>query len=242
MKLGVNIDHVATLREARKDLWPNLIFAAKEAIIGGADGITIHLREDRRHIQDDDVYKISALSEVRHLNLEMSVAQEIVDIALEIQPAAVCLVPEKREELTTEGGLDIIKGFDRIKEVTDLIQQQNTAVSLFIDPLEEQIKAAKESGAKYIELHTGEYAETFKHDPAASRNELQRLIKAAQYAKSLGINVNAGHGLTYDNVAQIAEHQELFEELNIGHNIIARAVFVGIKTAVEEMKELLTIS
>ncbi len=233
--LGVNIDHVATVREARKDIWPDILEAAKLAIKGGADGITVHLREDRRHIQDADVFRLKKNISVP-LNLEMALSDEIIGIALKLHPHMATLVPEKRQEITTEGGLDVIKYFKKTAETVKKLQKAGILVSLFIDPDMDQIKASKESGATFIELHTGTYA---RKKPATRRLSLTTLQKAASYAQSLGLNVNAGHGLTYQNVKPVA-HIKGMHELNIGHNIIARAIMVGMEQAVREMKELLT--
>lgn len=243
MRLGVNIDHIATLRETRKDVYPDLVAATKIALTAGADGITIHLREDRRHIQDSDVYNLRIILKGKHLNLEMAAVDSIAAIAIRVKPDAVCIVPEKRAEVTTEGGLDVISGFLKIRELTAKIMKKNIHVSLFIDPDVDQINASKGVGADYIEIHTGKYAEFSDqnrpaYSPKKAKNELAKIIHAARYARSLGLKVNAGHGLTYDNVQPIANHPELFEELNIGHNIIARAIFVGLEQAIKEMKNL----
>lgn len=244
MRLGVNIDHIATIREARKDVYPDIVSAAKLAINSGADGITIHLREDRRHIQDEDVRKLRKMLKGRHLNLEMAAVGSIADIAIKVKPDAVCIVPEKRQEVTTEGGLDVISGFLNIRELTAKIMRKNIHVSLFIDPDIEQINAAKGTGADYIEIHTGKFAEYSDKnrpffDQNKARSELQKILYSAKYARSLGLRVNAGHGLTYNNVKRISVHTELFEELNIGHNIIARAIFVGLEKAIQEMKQII---
>jgi len=245
MRLGINIDHIATLRQVRKDVYPNLLNAAAECFEAGADGITVHLREDRRHIQDDDVVFLRKAFPKKHLNLEMAAEDSIAKIACRIKPDAVCIVPEKRAELTTEGGLDVKKNILKVTAITRKIQQEKIKVSLFINPVAEQVMAAHQTGAEMIELHTGTYADF--SDPARpsynaqkAKKELQKLIKAATFAQNLGLQVNAGHGLTYKNVKPIAKHKKLFAELNIGHNIIARAVFVGIGQAVKEMKKLLS--
>ncbi|RKF18609.1 pyridoxine 5'-phosphate synthase [Alginatibacterium sediminis] len=233
--LGVNIDHVATLRQARGTRYPDPVFAASLAEQAGADGITIHLREDRRHIVDRDVQVMCDTVQTR-LNLEMAVTDEMVAIACEHKPAFVCLVPEKREELTTEGGLDVVGKFQKIKDAVTKLSEAGILVSLFIDADREQINAALETGAPYIELHTGHYAD------AASENEqsaeLKKVSAGASYASDLGLKVNAGHGLHYHNVKAIAAIPEIIE-LNIGHSIIARAVFVGLETAVREIKTLM---
>jgi pyridoxine 5-phosphate synthase len=238
--LGVNIDHVATLRQARGNVpYPDPVQAALLAESAGADGITVHLREDRRHIQERDVKLLSQLIQTR-LNFEMAVTQEMVDFALEIKPTYVCLVPEKREELTTEGGLDVVKYFDKIKKYTQLLQDNHIQVSLFIDPDSEQIRAAKNTGAKLIELHTGAYAEASldKHNKLSYNQELEKIKKSAKLAHELGLIVNAGHGLTYHNVGEIAKIPELYE-LNIGHCIVAQALFDGFEKAVSKMKAIM---
>ncbi len=230
MLLGVNIDHIATLRQARKEGDPDLISAAREAIQGGADGITVHLREDRRHIQDQDVYDLKKL--VPRLNLEMSISPEIVAIAKDVKPTFCCLVPEKRQELTTEGGLNVIENKDRLIKVVKDLSQVGIHVSIFIDPDLAQIEMAKEVGAEFIEIHTGKFT------IIETEEELFLIKKAAKFAHDLGLKVNAGHGLKYYHISRIKEVSFL-EELNIGHSIISRAVFVGLKKAVREMKDLL---
>ena len=235
MKLGVNIDHVATLREVRKAIFPDPVKAAAIAEMSGADGITVHLREDRRHIQDRDVILLMKTIDTK-LNLEMAIAKEVVDKALEYKPQCVCLVPEKREELTTEGGLNVRDNVDEIARVTKQLQDNGTIVSLFIDPAEEQIKAAADTGAIFIELHTGEFANA--QTEIEQMKELDKLITASELANKLGIRVNAGHGLNYHNVSLMHKVPHL-EELNIGHSIIARAVFSGLGKAVRDMKELI---
>ena len=232
--LGVNIDHVATVREARKDIWPDILEAAQLAIQGGADGITVHLREDRRHIQDADVFRLKKHISVP-LNLEMALSNEIIRIAVKLRPHMATIVPEKRQEITTEGGLDVIKYFKKTVQTVKKLQKARILVSLFIDPDLKQIKASKESGATYVEFHTGTYAH---HSPATCHSSLTTLKKASNYAQSLGLIVNAGHGLTYDNVRPVARIKGM-NELNIGHNIVARALMVGMKKAVREMKLLL---
>ncbi len=235
MELGVNIDHVATIREARKTNEPEPVYAALLVQEALADGITIHLREDRRHIQDKDVYQIKEIIKIK-LNLEMSLNNEIVDIATDVEPNQATLVPEKRQEITTEGGLDVVSEFDRVVKVTERLKSKNIFVSLFIDPIEEQIKKAKQSGANAIELHTGAYANAKTEKERML--ELNRLQDAARYAKSLGLFVHAGHGLTYENVKPVAATGEI-TELNIGHSIIAKSIFVGIKEAVRLMRLLI---
>lgn len=237
IKLGVNIDHVATLRQARGTSYPSIIEAAKAAEAGGADLITIHLREDRRHIQDDDVFALSKTLTTR-MNLEMAVSDEMLALACQVKPADVCLVPEKREELTTEGGLDVIGGFDRIKRACVQLAEAGCRVSLFIDPSLEQIEATHALGAPVIELHTGDYANASGAD---RQRTLDRIVLASQKAQSLGLQVNAGHGLTLENVGPIAAIPGMCE-LNIGHSIVARAVFVGLEEAVREMRQAIESS
>lgn len=232
LTLGVNIDHVATIRQARRTVEPDPVTAAALAELGGADGITVHLREDRRHIQDRDV-KILRQTVQTHLNLEMAPTEEMVAIALDIQPDYVTLVPEKREEVTTEGGIDIVGNFARFKEVVERLQGANIPVSWFIDAEPDQIEASCKTGAKFIELHTGKYAEAKGEDEL--RYELDYLKQGAKQAIALGLRVNAGHGLTYRNVYPLACIEGM-EELNIGHTIISRAVLVGLERAVREMK------
>ena len=233
--LGVNIDHVATIRQARGTNYPDLLDAVKEIEKTRTEAITIHLREDRRHIQDVDVPAVKNYTSLR-LNLEFAAIQEMVDIACQVLPEDACLVPEKREELTTEGGLDVIGQFNRIKDVTSQLTEAGIRVSLFIEPDIEHIDKSKEIGAPVIELHTGAYAE--QSTPEAQKRELDRVIKAAEYADSIGLHVNAGHGLHYTNTRPIADIG-VIRELNIGHAIVSRALFVGIKQATEEMLELI---
>ncbi|MBC7514835.1 MAG: pyridoxine 5'-phosphate synthase [Alkalinema sp. FL-bin-369] len=230
--LGVNIDHVATIRQARHTVEPDPIAAAVLAELAGAEGITVHLREDRRHMQDRDV-KILRETVRTHLNLEMAATDEMVAIALDIKPDYVTLVPERREEVTTEGGLDIFGQLDRMTDVVSILQAANIPVSLFIDAEANQIQASAKTGAKFIELHTGRYAEA-KGD--AQAKELHQLKLGCDLAIELGLRVNAGHGLTYWNVYPVAQLPGM-EELNIGHTIISRAVLVGIERAVQEMKQ-----
>lgn len=231
--LGVNIDHVATIRQARGTRYPDTVQAAALAEEAGADGITIHLREDRRHIQDRDVYLLKETLQTR-MNFEMAVTEEMIAIAEDVKPAHCCLVPEKREELTTEGGLDVAGQEERVKEACDRLAAAGIEVSLFIDPEPAQIDATIRCGAPVIELHTGAYAEA--ESSAEQADELKRIREAATYAYQKGLIVNAGHGLHYHNVEQIAEIPEM-NELNIGHGIIARALFVGLKEAVSEIKQ-----
>ena len=233
--LGVNIDHIATLRNARGTKYPDPVHAAEIAERAGADGITIHLREDRRHIQDRDVRILRETIQTR-MNLEMAVTDEMVDIAVKTKPEYVCLVPEKREELTTEGGLDVAGQLEKVKAATEMLSEAGIKVSLFIDASREQIDAAKACGAPFVELHTGHYADAETEQDRQS--ELKKIAAAASYADDLGITVNAGHGLTYHNVAPIAALPEIYE-LNIGHSIIGRAVFDGLDKAVADMKAVM---
>jgi pyridoxine 5-phosphate synthase len=232
LSLGVNIDHVATIRQARKTVEPDPVAAAVLAELGGADGITVHLREDRRHIQDRDVRLLRETVRT-HLNLEMAPTQEMVDIALSIQPDYVTLVPEKREEVTTEGGIDIVTNLDRFTEVVEQLQSAGIPVSWFIDADTSQIEAAAKTGAKFIELHTGKYADATNEETRQA--ELTSIARGTEKAIANNLRVNAGHGLTYWNVYPIASILGM-EELNIGHTIISRAVLVGIERAVKEMK------
>jgi len=234
IKLGVNVDHIATLRQARGTQYPSVVQAALRAEEAGADSITIHLREDRRHIQDADVYALRPLLQTK-MNLEMAVTDEMVAIALKVQPQDVCLVPERREERTTEGGLDVVGNLDRITDVCDQLADAGIRVSLFIAPDIAQIDAAKAAGAPVIELHTGKFADT---EGSVQLHELERIEQAAAHAIKLGLVVNAGHGLNIHNVHQIAAIPGI-EELNIGHAIVAHAVFVGWDYAIREMKQLM---
>lgn len=233
--LGVNIDHIATLRNARGTAYPDPVQAAFIAEQAGADGITVHLREDRRHITDRDVRILRQTLDTR-MNLEMAVTEELLAIAVETKPHFCCLVPEKRQEVTTEGGLDVAGQREKMRDACKRLADAGIQVSLFIDADEEQIKAAAEVGAPFIEIHTGCYADA-KTD-AEQAQELARIAKAATFAASLGLKVNAGHGLTYHNVKAIAAIPEM-HELNIGHAIIGRAVMTGLKDAVAEMKRLM---
>ena len=233
--LGVNIDHIATLRQARGTRYPSLIDAAKICESSGADSITLHLREDRRHIQDQDVEELKS-SLTTKMNLEMAATDEMLEIATKILPEDCCLVPEKRQELTTEGGLDVLSQLGRIKEVCSELSTNNIKASLFIDPDNYQIEAAVECGAPIIEIHTGHYADA--SSAAEMQKELQKISEACAYAHSLGLQVNAGHGLTLENTKAIAEINSV-EELNIGHSIISRALFVGLGAATSEMKQLI---
>ena len=233
--LGVNIDHIATLRQARGTRYPSLIDAAKICESSGADSITLHLREDRRHIQDQDVEELK-FSLTTKMNLEMAATDEMLEIATKILPEDCCLVPEKRQELTTEGGLDVLSQLARIKEVCSELSTNNIKASLFIDPDNYQIEAAVECGAPIIEIHTGHYADA--SSAAEMQKELQKISEACAYAHSLGLQVNAGHGLTLENTKAIAEINSVVE-LNIGHSIISRALFVGLGAATSEMKQLI---
>lgn len=235
MLLGINIDHIATLRNARGGAEPSLIECAKLCQEVGVDGITTHLREDRRHIKDADVWALKEILTTR-LNLEMAMTEEMQSIAIELKPAACCIVPEKREELTTEGGLDVDSQLEKAIDFIKPLRASNIAVSLFIDPNIKQVTASYKAGAEFIELHTGAYSEAF--GTPQEEIEFLKLKEAAIFAHSLGLKVNAGHGLNYQNVSRMNEIPKLVE-LNIGHSIISRAVFVGIKNAVTEMKELI---
>lgn len=235
--LGVNIDHIATLRQARGVDYPDPVQGALIAEQSGADGITLHLREDRRHIQDADVYRLAKLLTTR-MNLEMAVTDEMLAIALDVNPAWVCLVPEKRQELTTEGGLDVIGNHEKIANVINSLQQNGTKVSLFIDPNLAQIDKSIELGANAIEIHTGAYAEFWlENNQQKIHDELNRIKQSVSYAKAKNpqLLVNAGHGLTRENVAPIAQIDGIYE-LNIGHSIIADSVFTGLDNAVKAMK------
>ncbi len=234
IKLGVNIDHVATLRQARGTQYPSVVQAALRAEEAGADSITIHLREDRRHIQDADVFALRPLLQTK-MNLEMAATDEMVDIALRVRPQDVCLVPERREERTTEGGLDVAGNQERIGQICDRLGDAGIRVSLFIAPDIEQIEAAKAAGAPVIEIHTGHYADS---TGSVQRHELERIRRAASHAQELGLVVNAGHGLNIHNVHDIAAIAGM-EELNIGHSIVAHALFVGWEYAIREMKSLM---
>lgn len=233
--LGVNVDHVATLRQARGTRYPDPVQAALDAEEAGADGITVHLREDRRHIQDRDIHVLSEVLQTR-MNLEMAVTDEMIALAERVRPPHCCLVPERREERTTEGGLDVIGQFEKVRQACERLDNAKVEVSLFIAPDLAQIKAAKEAGAPVIEIHTGHYADA--ETPVEQAAEYRRIIEAVAYARNQGLIVNAGHGLNYQNVEAIAAIAGI-NELNIGHSIIARAVFTGLKEAVREMKRLM---
>jgi len=232
--LGVNIDHIATIREARGTNYPSPIEGALLCEKSGADSITLHLREDRRHIQDSDV-EILRDQLTTKMNLEMAATDEMVAIAARIKPQDCCLVPEKREELTTEGGLDVAGQISRMTDVCSQLAESKVIVSLFIDAQKHQIDAAKECGVPVIELHTGHYADTVGDEQIA---EFERIKAMATYAHSIGLQVNAGHGLTMENTIAIAQLPEIVE-LNIGHSIIARAIFIGLEMATREMKDLM---
>ncbi len=233
--LGVNVDHVATIRQARGGIYPDPVHAALQAEIAGADGITMHLREDRRHIQDHDIERFAVCTQTK-LNLEIAATEEMIDLALRIKPHDVCIVPEKREELTTEGGLDVLANQDSLKDLCSAMAEADVHTSLFIDPDEAQIEASARIGAPVIELHTGGFAEAQNDTTRAA--ELARLMSACDFAYSLGLLVNAGHGLQFNNVQRIAEI-ETINELNIGHSLVARAMFTGLPAAVTEMKRLM---
>lgn len=233
-RLGVNIDHVATLRQVRRVSYPDPVEAALAAETGGADAITVHLREDRRHIQDADVERIRRAIGVR-LNLEMAATPEMVEIAVRVRPDDVCIVPERRQELTTEGGLDAVGAAAALRPAVERLREAGLRVSLFVDPEPEQVAVSADLGAHAIELHTGRYAEHAA--PAAAGGDLAALRAAAEHGRALGLEVNAGHGLRYDNVRPIASIAGM-AVLNIGHSIVARAVLVGMEQAVREMRAL----
>lgn len=233
--LGVNIDHIATLRQARGTHYPDPVKAAILAEAGGADGITVHLREDRRHIQERDVYLIKEVLETR-LNLEMAVTENMLTFAEKLKPFYACFVPEKREELTTEGGLDITSDLSKFQTACSRLQKAGIEVSLFIDPEPKQIEAAHQCGAKIIEIHTGHYANATNKN--TEKQALKRVIEATELGISLGLQVNAGHGLHYRNVQAIAQIPGMYE-LNIGHSIVSQSVFCGLQTAVQTMKRLI---
>lgn len=235
MRLGVNIDHIATVREARKTFEADPVKGALIAQEAGADQITLHLREDRRHIQDEDLFRIKATITKIPINLEMAPTEEMKRIAIDVKVDRITLVPEKRQEITTEGGLDIISNKEYLKDFISQIKGEGIKVALFIDPDEAQIDASLEVGVDAVELHTGEYANA---TGKRISQEIERIKKSAVYAKQKGLNVFAGHGLTYDNVKPIAEIIEI-EELNIGHSIIANSIFLGLDKAIERMKRLI---
>jgi pyridoxine 5-phosphate synthase len=231
LKLGVNIDHVATLRQARGTTYPDTLEAAKICAEAGAVSITVHLREDRRHIQDADVYRLAEACPLP-INLEMANSEEIVNIALQIKPAEVCLVPEKRQELTTEGGLDVIRNFQTLENTVERLQQNGSEVSLFVEADRDILKASADIGARVVELHTGAFCDATGSSEANAL--LRKLIDGAEFARSLGLQVNAGHGINLNNIGDILKIPHL-DTLNIGHSIIARAVFQGLENAVREM-------
>ena len=233
LHLGVNVDHVATLRQARGTDYPDPVEAALLAEQSGADSITLHLREDRRHIQDHDLDRLGAVMHT-HMNLEMAVTEEMLSIATRIKPRDCCLVPEKREELTTEGGLDVAGQLDKVTDACERLSAAGIRVSLFIDPDPGQLDAAKAAGAPVVELHTGNYADAGSDEEREA--ELKRVVSAADYGADLGLTIHAGHGLHYENVRDIAVIPQIVE-LNIGHAIVARAVFDGFPNAVSEMKQ-----
>lgn len=235
VKLGVNIDHVATLRQARRTPYPDIVEAALAAERGGAEGITAHLREDRRHIQDEDIDRLRA-AVASKLNLEIAATEEMVAKALQVRPHDVCLVPEKRQELTTEGGLDVAGQAEALAPIVSRLRDGGIRVSMFIDPDEKQIEASRRLKAEVIEIHTGTYADAV--DSSGRIRELERIMKAAQVAHGYGLIVNAGHGLTLENVEPIAGIP-MMHELNIGHSLIADALFVGLEEAVRRMKALM---
>ncbi len=235
MRLGVNIDHIATIRQARRTFEPDPVKGAILAVEAGADQITLHLREDRRHIQDDDLFRLRKVITEVPVNLEMAATDEMKEIALTVRPDSITLVPEKREEITTEGGLDVVQLKEYLADYIKDFKETGIRVVFFIDPVFAQIDASKEAGADAVELHTGEYANAKGRDVD---REIERLKKAAVYAKKRGLKVFAGHGLTYQNVKPVASIKEI-EELNIGHSIISNSVFWGIGEAVRKMKKLI---
>jgi pyridoxine 5-phosphate synthase len=236
IELGVNIDHIATLRQARRTYEPDPVAAAVEAELGGADGITIHLREDRRHINDRDVQILRQTVQCK-LNLEMSLVGEIVEIAIRTRPDQATIVPERREEITTEGGINLLADFDGVAGVVKRLKSAGTFVSAFIDPEDRQIDAAAKQGFDAIELHTGEYANVRGADV---QKQIERLAHAAEKINRLGLRLHAGHGLNYRNVGPVAS-LPMMRELNIGHAIVSRAVFVGLREAVREMKRIVSL-
>lgn len=235
MELGVNVDHVATLREARKGKEPDPVHAAVLAEKAGCDSIVAHLREDRRHVNERDIRLLKEVVQTK-FNLEMSLADEIIKIALDVKPHEVTIVPERREEITTEGGLDVIKYREKLQKVIPQFHAYKIKVSLFVDPDLKQIEAAKEVSADYIEIHTGLYAHAYER--GEYQKELENIIKAVEFGLKIGLGVNAGHGLNYKNVVEIARINGI-QTLNIGHSIISRAIFVGMEQAVKEMLELI---
>lgn len=237
IRLGVNIDHVATLRQQRGTRYPSPVQAALMAESAGADLITLHLREDRRHIQDADVYGLRGILQTR-MNLEMAITEEMLAVACQVRPHDACLVPERRQELTTEGGLDVVGHFAEVKHACEVLGQAGVRVSLFIDADAQQLEASRAAGAPVVELHTGRFADAESEAEAA--HELERIRAAVATGQTLGLHVNAGHGLHYHNVQQVAAIPGI-EELNIGHAIVAHALFVGWENAVREMKRLICV-
>ncbi|ADU67045.1 pyridoxal phosphate biosynthetic protein PdxJ [Desulfurispirillum indicum S5] len=238
VKLGVNVDHVATVRQARRGHDPEVVAAAALAELGGADSITIHLREDRRHIQDRDVH-ILMQTVSTSINLEMACTEEMIAIACAARPLQVTLVPEKREELTTEGGLDVLGNARELEKAATRLRDAGIRVSFFIDANQQQIQASRDCGAQAIEIHTGHYADA--RDEATSNRELLRIVESSHFTRQIGLQLNAGHGLNYTNVGPIAQIPGM-RELNIGHSIVARALFVGMQRAVEQMKAVINQS
>ena len=234
--LGVNIDHVATLRNARGTSYPDPLEAALQAEQAGADAITLHLREDRRHIRDEDLRQIASRIRTR-INLESAVTEEMLEIACRTRPSDICLVPERREEITTEGGLDVVSAFEKIRDACTRLTQAGIRVSLFVDAKREQIEASAAAGATVVEIHTGPYAQAM--EPVAQATALENLRTCARYAKQHGLEVNAGHGLHYENVEPVAAITEI-AELNIGHAIVAHALFCGWQNAIRQMKASIT--
>lgn len=234
MKLGVNIDHIATLRNARGGIEPSVTEAAKLALKHDILALTMHLREDRRHIKDEDLYQVKALG--AKINMEMAATKEIQKIALDLTPHSVCLVPERRQEITTEGGLDVEGQISYLKEFLKPLKEKNILVSMFIDPDINQVEASKKIGADYIEMHTGSFSNAF--NTGAYKKEFEKLKIAAAHAQNIGLKVNAGHGLNYENVYLMKEIKGL-SELNIGHSIISRAIFTGLDKAIEDMLQLI---
>jgi pyridoxine 5-phosphate synthase len=240
VKLGVNIDHIATIRQAREEDFPSLIKAAAVCEKGGADGITVHLREDRRHVQDEDVYALRSSLKMK-LNLEMAASEEIAKMALDVKPDSVCIVPEKRQELTTEGGLDVKAHKSKLANIVATLKKAGIIVSMFIDADTEQVLSCSEIKADAVELHTGKYAKFFKEngaDSAEFKEEMGRISEASHIAVKKGLILNAGHGLDYDNIERIRNVPSM-NEFNIGFSIIAKSVFTGLETAVRNMKELI---
>ena len=236
IKLGVNIDHVATLRNARGGFYPDVVKAAKIAEISGADSITVHLREDRRHINENDLENLLKFIRVP-LNLEIAAQEETIEIALKNKPQSICFVPENRMEITTEGGLDVVKNFDYLKNVIVPLLKSNINLSVFIDPSKEQLQATRDLGIKTIEFHTGQYANTFKNNTKSSA-ELEKIQECVAFAKSLNFNCHAGHGLNFDNVVSIAKIANIVE-LNIGHFLIADSIFNGLKNSIQKMRQII---